>query len=141
MIVTRLALLMIPLGLAACNAAPVPGFAGERSVFSNPYVQPVIDQRGIGPGCEVDAEPGSLCTSGGAIYPGRGHFALAPMASWCASIVPNANCCVTAPMRSKRRAMCSNRSPMAHRCRPDRRHGHNAAAAPRRSSGKRLKGF
>ena len=77
MIVTRLALLMIPLGLAACNAAPVPGFAGERSVFSNPYVQPVIDQRGIGPGCEVDAEPGSLCTSGGAIYPGRGHFALA----------------------------------------------------------------
>lgn len=78
MIVTRLALLMIPLGLAACNAAPAPGFAGERSVFSNPYVQPVIDQRGIGPGCEVDAEPGSLCTSGGAIYPGRGHFALAP---------------------------------------------------------------
>lgn len=78
MIVTRLALLTIPLGLAACTAAPPPGFAGQRSVFSNPYVPPVIDQRGVGPGCEVDAEPGSLCTSGGLVYPGRGRFALGP---------------------------------------------------------------
>lgn len=76
MIAFRLALLTIPLGLAACNSAPAPGFAGQRSVFSNPYVPPVIDQRGVGPGCEVDAGPGSLCTSGGLVYPGQGRLAL-----------------------------------------------------------------
>jgi hypothetical protein len=70
----RSAVLILALGLGACASAG--GLEGQRTVFSNPFVPPVIDQRGIGPGCEVDAEPGSLCTSGALIYPGRGRFAL-----------------------------------------------------------------
>lgn len=69
------AMLVLTLGLAAC-ASPS-SLAGQRTVFSNPFVPPVIDQRGVGPGCEVDAGPGSLCSSGALIYPGRGRFALA----------------------------------------------------------------
>lgn len=69
------AVLILALGLGACATST--GLEGQRTVFSNPFVPPVIDQRGIGPGCEVDAEPGSLCTSGGLVYPGRGRFALA----------------------------------------------------------------
>ena len=69
--------LILALGLGAC-ASPDGGLAGQRTVFSNPFVPPVIDQRGIGPGCEVDAREGSLCTSGGLVYPGRGRVALLP---------------------------------------------------------------
>lgn len=70
----RSAVLVLALGLSACASGS--GLEGQRTVFSNPFVPPVIDRRGIGPGCEVDAEPGSLCTSGALIYPGRGRFAL-----------------------------------------------------------------
>lgn len=70
----RPAVLIVVLGLSACASGA--GLEGQRTVFSNPFVPPVIDQRGIGPGCEVDADPGSLCTSGALIYPGRGGFAL-----------------------------------------------------------------
>jgi hypothetical protein len=67
-------MLILAFGLGACASSG--GLEGQRTVFSNPFVPPVIDQRGIGPGCEVDAEPGSLCTSGALIYPGRGSLAL-----------------------------------------------------------------
>lgn len=70
----RPGVLILMLGLSACAGSS--GLEGQRTVFSNPFVPPVIDQRGIGPGCEVDAEPGTLCTSGALIYPGRGRFAL-----------------------------------------------------------------
>jgi len=69
--------LPVSLGLGAC-ASPDRGLAGQRTVFSNPYVPPVIETRGIGPACDIDARTGSVCTSGGLVYPGRGRVALLP---------------------------------------------------------------
>lgn len=69
--------LILALGLGAC-ASPDRGLAGQRTVFSNPFVPPVVDDRGIGPACDADARTGSVCTSGGLVYPGRGRVALLP---------------------------------------------------------------
>ena len=78
MIAERLALAgALALGLGAC-ASPGGGLAGQRTVFSNPFVPPVIDTRGIGPACNADARTGSVCTSGALVYPGRGRAALLP---------------------------------------------------------------
>lgn len=75
----KFAVLALPLslGLGAC-AANDGGLAGQRTVFSNPFVPPVVDARGVGPACDEDARTGSVCTSGGLVYPGRGRAALLP---------------------------------------------------------------
>lgn len=66
------------LGLSACASQQPPGFHGQRTVFSNPYVPPVIDQGTIGPRCDEAQVRREVCSSGPIIYPGRGSRALLP---------------------------------------------------------------
>lgn len=49
---------------------------GQRTVFSNPYVAPVLDQRGIGPQCEVDFGRDATCLGGPANFGRRGRTAV-----------------------------------------------------------------
>lgn len=49
---------------------------GQRTVFSNPYVVPVLDQRGIGPQCEVDFGRDATCLGGPVNYSRRGRTAV-----------------------------------------------------------------
>ena len=51
-------------------------FESQRTVFNNPYVPPVLDQRGIGPQCEVDIGRDATCIGGPVIFPGRGRTAV-----------------------------------------------------------------
>lgn len=49
---------------------------GQRTVFSNPYVAPLLDQRGIGPQCEVDLGRDATCLGGAVNYSRRGRTAV-----------------------------------------------------------------
>lgn len=60
--------------LAACTTPAGLRFEDQRTVFSNPYVPPVIDQRGIGPACEPEQVNDPACLPPNVIYPGRGRF-------------------------------------------------------------------
>lgn len=60
--------------LAACTAPAGLRFEDQRTVFNNPYVPPVIDQRGIGPACEPEQMHDPACLPPNVIYPGRGRF-------------------------------------------------------------------
>jgi hypothetical protein len=44
-------------------------------VFSNPFVPPEIDKRGIGPACDVAFGRDATCLGAPLIYPGRGRVA------------------------------------------------------------------
>lgn len=66
--------LAVAMTLAACSTTETsPGFAGQRSVFHNPYAPVVIDHGPVGPdqcgGC-----PGGVWVDG-VFYPGRGAYA------------------------------------------------------------------
>lgn len=62
------------LALAACATPAELQFDNQRTVFNNPYVPPVIDQRGIGPGCQPEQIRDLSCTPENVIYPGRGRL-------------------------------------------------------------------
>ena len=66
------------MALSACASPRESGFHGQRTVFSNPYVPPVIDPGTVGPRCDAVPVRRSVCTSGAIIYPGRGRNALLP---------------------------------------------------------------
>lgn len=74
----RFGMVALLLALTACASPREPGFAGQRTVFSNPYVPPVIDPGTIGPRCDEVPVRRSVCTSGAILYPGRGSRALLP---------------------------------------------------------------
>lgn len=62
------------LTLSACTTPAELRFENQRTVFNNPFVPPVIDQRGIGPACEPEQLHEPACTPPNVIYPGRGRF-------------------------------------------------------------------
>jgi hypothetical protein len=64
----------LALTLSACATPAELRFENQRTVFNNPYVPPVIDQRGIGPACEPAQLHEPACTPPNVIYPGRGRF-------------------------------------------------------------------
>jgi hypothetical protein len=76
--VARIGMVALVLTLSACASPREPGFQGQRTVFSNPYVPPVIDQGTIGPRCDEARVRRSVCSSGAIIFPGRGRYALLP---------------------------------------------------------------
>ena len=76
MMAARTVLLAGALVLGGCASSSSSRFDAERTVFNNPYVPPVIDPGAIGPRCDEPRRQGSICTSGGIIYPGRGRHAL-----------------------------------------------------------------
>jgi hypothetical protein len=77
MISARSGVIITALVLGACTTAAEPALHGERTVFHNPFVPPAIDQRGIGPQCDVDIGQDATCLGGPIIYPGRGrHISL-----------------------------------------------------------------
>lgn len=78
MIARRIGFAAIAFGLSACASQDDLGFAGQRTVFSSPYVPPVIDRGMIGPACDETRARGSVCTAGAIVYPGRGRHALLP---------------------------------------------------------------
>ena len=61
--------------LAGCASASEGPLSGQRTVFSNPFVAPEIDQRGIGPACDVAFGQDETCLGRPLIYPGRGRIA------------------------------------------------------------------
>lgn len=76
--VVRFGMVALLLTLTACASPRELGFNGQRTVFSNPYVPPVIDSGTIGPRCDEVPVRRSVCTSGAILYPGRGSHALLP---------------------------------------------------------------
>lgn len=74
-IAARSGVILSALALGACTTAAEPALHGERTVFYNPFVPPEIDQRGIGPQCDVDIGRDATCLGGPIIYPGRGRAA------------------------------------------------------------------
>ncbi len=74
----KFGMVALALLLSACASPREPGFHGQRNVFSNPYVPPVIDSGAIGPRCDEVPVRRSVCTSGAILYPGRGSRALLP---------------------------------------------------------------
>lgn len=73
MIAARSSVILAALVLGACTTASDPASRGQRTVFHNPLVPPEIDQRGIGPQCDVDIGRDATCLGGPIIYPGRGR--------------------------------------------------------------------
>jgi len=59
-----------------CATGTDAGLERERTVFSNPFVPPEIDRRGIGPQCDVDIGRDATCLGGPLVYPGRGRTAV-----------------------------------------------------------------
>lgn len=76
--VARIGTVVLLMALSACASPSEPGFNGQRTVFSNPYVPPVIDPGTVGPRCDAVPVRRSVCTSGAILYPGRGRNALLP---------------------------------------------------------------
>jgi hypothetical protein len=74
MIAPRSCLVILTALLGGCATGDP--LEGQRTVFSNPYVSPVLDQRGIGPQCEVDFGRDATCLGGPAIYSRRGRTAV-----------------------------------------------------------------
>jgi hypothetical protein len=74
MIAPRSCLVILTALLGGCATGDP--LEGQRTVFSNPYVAPVLDQRGIGPRCEVDFGRDATCLGGPAIYSRRGRTAV-----------------------------------------------------------------
>ncbi len=60
--------------VTACTTPQGSRFEDQRTVFNNPYVPPVIDQRGIGPACEPEQLHEPACLPPNVLYPGRGRF-------------------------------------------------------------------
>ena len=77
-IAVRIGLLATAFGLSACASQSGLGFDGQRTVFNNPYVPPVIEQGTIGPKCDERQVRRSVCSAGAILYPGRGRHALLP---------------------------------------------------------------
>lgn len=76
--VARIGVVTLVLALSACASPREPGFHGQRTVFANPYVPPVIDQGPVGPRCDEVRVRRPVCTEGAIVYPGRGGLALLP---------------------------------------------------------------
>jgi hypothetical protein len=74
MIAPRISLILVIVLLGGCATGD--SLEGQRTVFSNPYVAPVLDQRGIGPQCEVDFGRDATCLSGPVNYSRRGRTAV-----------------------------------------------------------------
>jgi hypothetical protein len=74
MIAVRHSLILLVALLGGCASGD--SLEGQRTVFSNPYVPPVLDQRGIGPQCEVDFGRDATCLGGPANYSRRGRTAV-----------------------------------------------------------------
>lgn len=71
-----IAMCALPLVLSACASYPAQdGFAGVRTVFHNPYTDPVVDDRMIGPDQERNAFGIDGRWIDGLFYPGVGRFA------------------------------------------------------------------
>jgi hypothetical protein len=71
MIAPRSSLILVAVLLGGCATGD--SLEGQRTVFSNPYVAPVFDQRGIGPQCEVDFGRDATCLGGLVNYSRRGR--------------------------------------------------------------------
>jgi len=69
-------IVVVSLLLAGCASTPDSTLSSQRTVFSNPFVPPVVDRRGIGPACDVEVGRDATCLGGPVIYPGRGRAAL-----------------------------------------------------------------
>ena len=74
MIAPRSSLILVFALLSGCATGD--SLEGQRTVFSNPYVAPVLDQRGIGPQCEVDFGRDATCLGGAVNYSRRGRTAV-----------------------------------------------------------------
>lgn len=74
MIAVRHSLILFTALLGGCATGD--SLEGQRTVFSNPYVAPVLDQRGIGPQCEVDFGRDATCLGGPVNYGRRGRTAV-----------------------------------------------------------------
>lgn len=74
MIAPRSSLFLLVALLGGCATGD--SLEGQRTVFSNPYVPPVLDQRGIGPQCEVDFGRDATCLGGAVNYGRRGRTAV-----------------------------------------------------------------
>lgn len=74
MIAPRRSLILVVALLGGCTTGD--SLEGQRTVFSNPYVAPVLDQRGIGPQCDVDFGRDATCLGGAANYGRRGRTAV-----------------------------------------------------------------
>lgn len=73
MIPPRVSIILVAALLGGCATAD--SLEGQRTVFSNPYVAPEVDRRGIGPQCDVEFGRDATCLGGPLIYPGRGRAA------------------------------------------------------------------
>jgi hypothetical protein len=74
MIAVRHSLILFTALLGGCATGD--SLEGQRTVFSNPYVAPVLDQRSIGPQCEVDFGRDATCLGGAVNYSRRGRTAV-----------------------------------------------------------------
>ncbi|MEP3420175.1 MAG: hypothetical protein ABJN35_00430 [Erythrobacter sp.] len=76
MIVRTALSLSVMVLLGACATAPTQQrFAGERTVFHNPYASPALSNGPVGPGACADQPASDQCWIEGLLYPGRGNFA------------------------------------------------------------------
>ena len=73
MIATRFGMILLAALVVGCASGD--SLEGQRTVFDNPHAPPVIDQRGIGPQCDVDLGRDATCLGRPLIYPGRGRDA------------------------------------------------------------------
>jgi hypothetical protein len=73
MIAQRGSMFFIIALLSACATSDP--LEGQRTVFSNPYVAPDIDRRGIGPQCDVDFGRDATCLGVPLILSERGRTA------------------------------------------------------------------
>jgi hypothetical protein len=73
MIAQRSSMFFVIALLSACATGDP--LEGQRTVFSNPFVAPEFDRRGIGPQCDADFGRDATCLSGPLIYSGRGRTA------------------------------------------------------------------
>ena len=73
MIATRFSIILVAALAGGCATGD--SLEGQRTVFDNPHAAPVIDQRGIGPQCDIDLGRDATCLGGPLIYPGRGRVA------------------------------------------------------------------
>lgn len=67
----RLSMIVVAVALSGCATGDA--LEGQRTVFSNPYVAPVIDQAGIGPECNLAQGQDATCLGIPLTRKGRGN--------------------------------------------------------------------